>query len=304
MDTDSLRLFVLAAEKLNISAAGRSLGLAPAVASARLAKLENEVGADLLHRSTRKVSLSLQGAEFLPFAREILQQSDAGLAALGQGKSNATGTLRFTAPSTFAQLHIAPILPDFQSEHPDVTLDLRLSDVQFDLIEGSFDLALRNSSLDDSNLKGRKLANDRRILCASPAYLRDHGTPQMPDDLARHYLIAFRDQKARPLIGRDGQTSEFDPRKGLGRIILDDGLSQKIVTCAGAGISSNSIWSVYQEIKDGRLIQILPDYEIADKTALWLVYPKTNVLSPKVRVFMDFLLKRIGKSPIWDNLAI
>lgn len=301
MDTDGLRLFVLAAEKLNISAAGRELGLAPAVASARLAKLENEVGADLLRRSTRKVALSLEGAEFLPFAREILQQTDAGLAALGNGKPTATGTLRFTAPSTFAQLHIAPMLPDFLAAHPDVTLDLRLSDVQFDLIEGSFDLALRNSVLTDSNLKGRKLADDKRILCASPDYLKRHGTPTHPDDLALHQLIAFRDQAPRPLIGKDGETAAFDPRIAQSRLTLDDGLSQKIVTIAGAGISVNSLWSVYTEIADGSLVRILPDYEVASRTALWLVYPKTNVLSAKVRVFMDFLLNRLSKSPIWES---
>jgi hypothetical protein len=110
MDTDSLRLFVMAAERLNISAAGRALGLAPAVASARLSKLEQELGADLLHRTTRKVSLSLEGAEFLPYAREILAQSDAAKAALGQGVLSASGTLRFAAPSSFAQLHIMPLL--------------------------------------------------------------------------------------------------------------------------------------------------------------------------------------------------
>lgn len=301
MDTDSLRLFVLAAEKLNISAAGRELGLAPAVASARLAKLENEVGADLLHRSTRKVSLSLEGAELLPFARDILERADAGLAALGKGNPMATGTLRFAAPSTFAQLHIAPILPDFLAQHPEVTLDLRLSDVQFDLIEGSFDLVLRNSALEDSNLKGRKLADDRRILCASPAYLAEHGIPKSPRDLLSHQLIAFRDQTPRPLSGPGDRAASFDPRAARGRLILDDGHSQKIATLAGAGISINSSWSVYREITDGRLIRVLPDYEIADKTALWLVYPKSNVLSSKVRVFMDFLLERIAKSRVWQG---
>lgn len=198
MDTDGLRLFVLAAEKLNISAAGRELGLAPAVAGARLAKLENAVGADLLHRSTRKVSLSLEGAEFLPYAREILAQEDAGRAALGMGQATPRGTLRFTAPSTFAQLYIAPILPDFLARYPELTLDMRLSDTVFDLIEGSFDLAIRNSALADTSLKGRKLADDNRVLCASPAYLEKHGVPRHPDDLGQHQLIAFKNQVARP----------------------------------------------------------------------------------------------------------
>ncbi|MEC8042118.1 MAG: LysR family transcriptional regulator, partial [Pseudomonadota bacterium] len=117
MDTEALRLFVRAADKRNISAAGRDLGLAPAVASARLAKLEKSIGADLLHRSTRKVALSQEGEAFLPYARDIIAREDAARAALGQGQAEVTGTLRFTAPSTFAQLYILPILPQFLADH-------------------------------------------------------------------------------------------------------------------------------------------------------------------------------------------
>ncbi|SNT74464.1 LysR family transcriptional regulator [Paracoccus seriniphilus] len=301
MDTDGLRLFVLAAEKLNISAAGRELGLAPAVAGARLAKLENAVGADLLHRSTRKVSLSLEGAEFLPYAREILAQEDAGRAALGMGQATPRGTLRFTAPSTFAQLYIAPILPDFLARYPELTLDMRLSDTVFDLIEGSFDLAIRNSALADTSLKGRKLADDNRVLCASPAYLEKHGVPRHPDDLGQHQLIAFKNQVARPLIGPHGQNMVFDPAQSGCRLIVDDGLTHKRVTMAGAGISMNSLWSVAAELASGELVQVLPDYKLADRSVIWLVYPKSNVLSLKVRVFMDFLIERIGKTPGWQR---
>jgi len=300
LDTQSLRLFVLACDRLNISAAGRRLGMAPAVASARLAKLEHAVGADLLHRSTRKVALSLEGEAFLPYAREILAQEDAALAVLGKGKPKATGRLRFTAPSTFAQHYIAPILPDFLNLFPDVTLDLRLSDTQLDLIEGSFDLALRNAALEDTSLKGRNLADDRRILCASPDYLRRLGTPKNPSELAGHKLVAFKEQTARPLSGPDGQAGYFDPSLADCQLIVDDGLSQKLATLAGAGISMNSLWSVHKEISNGTLMRVLPTYEIADRSVLWLVYPKTNVLSAKVRAFMDFLIDRIGNHPPWD----
>jgi len=116
MDTQSLRLFVLASETLNISAAGRTLGMAPAVASTRIAKLERLLGAELLHRSTRKISLSSEGQDFLPYAREMIAQEEAALAALGQGQTKISGTLRFAAPSTFAQMYIAPLLPTFM-EH-------------------------------------------------------------------------------------------------------------------------------------------------------------------------------------------
>ena len=301
LDTDGLRLFTLAAELLNISRAGRQLGMAPAVASAKLAKLEHRLGAELLHRSTRKVSLSLEGEEFLPFAQEIIAQEEAALAVLGKGQAHASGTLRFAAPSTFAQLYIAPILCDFLNEQPDLTLDLRLSDTQFDLIEGSFDLALRNAPMADTSMKGRKLADDKRIICASPTYLKQSGTPEKPLDLQDHRLIAFRHQQARPLKGLEGDTAFFDPNASNNRLIVDDGLSQKRATLAGAGISINSLWSVHSEITSGELVRVLPDYEGADENMLWLIYPKTNVLSPKVRVFMDFLINRIGKKPIWES---
>lgn len=301
MDTESVRLFVLAAEKLNISAAGRTLGMAPAVASARLAKLENTLGADLLHRTTRKVSLSLEGIDFLPYAKDILAQEDAARAALGIGSPTATGILRFAAPSSFAQLYIAPLLPEFMKRHPGISLDLRLSDTQFDLIEGSYDLALRNSALEDSSLKGRKLADDNRILCASPDYLEHNGTPLQPDELATHSLIAFKDRSPKPLTGPGGKTAEFDPRAGRCQLILDDGLSQKLATIAGAGISTNSLWSVHRELASGSLVRVLPDYTVDDKSVLWLVYPKSNVLTVKVRIFIDFLLEKIGKKPVWTR---
>ena len=199
MDTEALRLFVMAADTLNISAAGRQLGLAPAVASARLAKLENQVGADLFHRSTRKVSLSLEGAEFLPFAREIIAQEDAGLAALVHGSSEVAGTIRFAASSTFAQLYVAPLLGEFLDRYPGISLELKLSDTQAKLIEGGYDLALRDFAIADSSLIGRKLADDKRVLAASPDYLEKYGTPETPDDLVRHNLLAFGDAKPRDL---------------------------------------------------------------------------------------------------------
>ncbi|MEM1430115.1 MAG: LysR substrate-binding domain-containing protein [Pseudomonadota bacterium] len=295
MDTESLRLFVGAADRLNISAAGRGLGLAPAVASARLAKLERALGVELLHRTTRKVSLSQEGEAFLPYAREILAQADAARAALGQDTAAPTGTLRFAAPSSFAQLHIMPLLPEFHARYPDLTLDLRLSDARVDLIEGSFDLALRSAPLRDSSLKGRKLADDTRILCAAPAYLAARGTPQTPEDLAGHDFLAWADLAPREFLGEGGGTFVLDPARLRCRTILDDGASQREATLAGAGLSVNSIWSVERDIAAGRLQRILPDWQLNDRSVLWLMYPQSNVLTPKVRCFMDFLIERLGR---------
>ena len=177
MDTNGIRLFIKVAELLNISAAGDQLGLAPSVASARLSKLEVQLGADLFHRSTRRVSLSIEGTEFLPYAKEIIAQEDAAFSALGKGSSEVSGTLRFAASSTFAQRFVAPFLPEFLNKYPKVNVELSLSDTQVNLIQGGFDLALRNYTAQDSSLIGRKLANDTRVLCASPEYLKNRGTP-------------------------------------------------------------------------------------------------------------------------------
>jgi len=300
MDIDNLRLFVMAAERLNISAAGRELGLAPAVASARLAKLETELGVELLRRTTRKVSLSIEGSDFLPYAREILAQADAARAILGGYDAGPKGTLRFAAPSSFAQLHIMPLLPEFQSLFPDLTLDLRLSDTRFDAIEGSFDLALRSAPLTDSSLKGRKLSDDTRVLCASPAYLEAQGTPQTPADLATHRFIAWADTVPRELINSDGDLALLTPAAMTCRIMVDDGASQRGATVAGVGISINSLWNVAHEFAAGRLVRVLPGWRLNQQTVLWLVYPRSNVLTPKTRIFMDFLIDRLGNRPEWS----
>jgi len=301
MDLESLRLFVRAAEKLNISAAGRDLGLAPAVASARLAKLEREVGAELLHRSTRKVSVSIEGEAFLPYAREILAQRDAAMAALGQGRPQASGTIRFAASSSFAQHYIAPILPEFLERYPEINLDLRLSDAQFDLLEGSFDLALRNGALDDSSLKARKLADVSDIFCAAPSYLERKGTPQDPSDLSDHDLIAFRQLDDALVLVRDDEQVTFAMRTSRTRIELDDGTSQRLATEAGLGISLNARWNADCSLRDGSLVQVLSDWRIDSDRAIWLVYPKSNVLTAKVRVLIDFLVEKIGRSPPWQS---
>jgi DNA-binding transcriptional LysR family regulator len=164
-----------------------------------------------------------------------------------------------------------------------------------------FDLALRNSALEDSSLKGRRLADDKRVLCASPSYLGTHGVPEHPDDLHTHQLIGFKNSAPKPLIGPDGESGEFNPRRAGSRLVVDDGLSQKVATLAGAGISMNSLWSVHRELAEGSLVRALPSYEVNDQSVLRLVYQKSNVLTAKVRVFIDFLSDKIGKSPIWSE---
>ena len=302
MDTNGIKLFVLAAETLNISAAGQQLGLTPSVASAWLSKLEMQVGADLFHRTTRKVTLSIEGTEFLPYAKEILAQQEAALAALGKGNPNVSGTLRFAASSTFAQLYITPVLAEFLDRYPDINVELMLSDTQMKLIEGGYDLALRNLAAEDSSLVGRRLANDMRVLCASPDYLEQHGTPNTPDELNTHQLLVFMNAKPRKLKSTtDKRDCTFPPTSSKPRVVCDDGASMREAAKAGVGICMSSIWNIHEELNEGSLIRVLPDYHIDDQSAVWLVYPKSNVLTAKVRVFIDFLVEKLGTLPVWEQ---
>lgn len=302
MDTNGVRLFVLAAETLNISEAGKQLGLAPSVASARLSKLEMQLKADLFHRSTRKVVLSIEGAEFLPYAKEIIAQEDAAYAAFGHGKATVQGTLRFASSSSFAQRFISPILPEFLDRYPEINLELKLSDTQANLIEGGFDLALRNYAVEDSSLIGRKLADDTRILCASPDYIDRHGLPETQKELANHQIVMFANARPREFVyEKTGESFSFPTPTEKPRVVCDDGASMRIAVKAGVGICMSSIWNVHSELTDGSLIRVMPDYRINDSAAIWLVYPRSNVLTAKVRVFIDFLVEKLGDLSVWDN---
>ena len=224
------------------------------------------------------------------------------MSALGHGSNEITGTLRFAASSTFAQQFIAPILPEFLERYPGVNLELKLSDTQMNLIEGGSDLALRVYAIEDSSLRARKLGDDKRILCASPDYLAQNGTPQGPDDLIDHQILTFTNGPARKLTANgDQRDCTYPPPGAKIRVNCDDGTSMKVATLAGVGISMVSYWTIYKEIREGSLVRVLPDYEVDDKSAIWLVYPKSNVLTAKVRVFIDFLLEKIGKPPIWER---
>jgi DNA-binding transcriptional LysR family regulator len=183
-----------------------------------------------------------------------------------------------------------------------VNLELKLSDTQMDLIEGGFDLALRNYAIEESSFRARKLADDKRILCASPAYLARHGTPTTPDDLINHQLLIFMGGPPMKLSPYGDQPpGSFPPQGAENRIICDDGASIRVATRSGVGIAMNSCWSVHKEIQEGSIVRVLPDYEIDDNSAIWLVYPKSNVLTAKVRVFIDYLLEKIGDPPIWEQ---
>jgi DNA-binding transcriptional LysR family regulator len=297
MNIEHLRLFVRLAITHNISQAGQELGLSPAVASAHLNKLEESLGVRLLHRTTRKVALTEEGVAFLPHAEEVLASVETARAAVGAGSSAPRGTLRVTAPASFGRMHLVPALPAFFARYPHLALDLRLSDSIVDLVEGGFDVAIRNAELKDSSLIARRLAPDRRILCASPAYLQQHGEPSTPEALQQHRCINLLGLENWVFATAQGPLS----LKTHGPLRTDNGEAMRDACVGGLGIAISSTWSVYQHLARGELVQVLAQYPMQAHTAIWAMYSSARLLAPKVRAFIDFYAGYFGDRPYWDQ---
>jgi DNA-binding transcriptional LysR family regulator len=273
MNIEHLKLFVRLANTFNITQAGSELGLSAAVASAHINKLEQSLGVRLLHRTTRKVSLTEEGKAFLPHAEEVLGSIEAARAAVGAGDSSPKGTLRVTAPASFGRMHLIPAIKGFLDSYPELNIDLRLSDSIIDMVEGGFDVAIRNAGLKDSSLIARKLATDERILCASPDYIAQYGKPEKPEDLQQHLCIH--------ILGL--QSLSFKTEKGTqtiktyARLRTDNGEAMRDASAAGLGISLNSKWSAYQLLREGKLVQVLEDYPLDSDAAIWALYPSSRL---------------------------
>lgn len=297
MNNEHLKLFVRVASTQNISMAGNELGLSPPVASMHLNKLEESLGVKLIHRTTRKVSLTEEGKEFLPHAEEVLNAVDNAKAAIGVGSFTPQGTIRIAAPSSFGRMHIIPALKNFIKTYPQLKVDLRQSDSIIDMVEGGFDIAIRNASLNDSNLVARKLAVDTRIICASPQYIKEFGEPKTPSDILNHATIS--------LTGVDHWG--FQTPNGIQKIKLnstikiDNGESIRDACADAIGLTICSIWCAYKELKNGTLVHVLKDYPVTSDTAIWAVYPSSRLLAPKVRAFIDYFVEYYGDKPYWED---
>lgn len=297
MNIAHIKLFIRIAAHSNISAAGAELGLSPAVASAQLNKLEETLGARLVHRTTRKVSLTEEGKVFLVHAEDVINCIEAAQASVGIARTSLNGTLRVSAPASFGRMHLIPVISDFMALHPELNLDLKLSDSIVDLVEGGFDVAIRNSELKDSSIVAKKLTNDRRLLCASPSYIAKHGLPSSPKELSEHNCLT--------LMNMDHWTFEAGNQqqtiKVTGNFRTDNGEAIRDACNAGLGITINSAWSAYRELMNGELIEVLPQFPLVSDAAIWAIYPSARQLAPKVRTFIDYLGERFEGKPYWDQ---
>jgi DNA-binding transcriptional LysR family regulator len=284
----------------SLSAAARDLGLSPALVSRRLAALEARLGVRLVHRTTRSLHLTVEGTRYYDACSRVLAEIEDANAEVSRGRAEPQGALKVALPASFGHQHVAPLIPRFAERYPKVELALSLSDRRVSVVDEGFDVAITIAHLEDSSLAARKLAPNRRVVCASPAYLRKHGTPRTPDDLTQHNCLTtsdfamtweYKDPQGRPGAARV-----------RGRYACDNWEVLREWALAGLGIALKSTWDVYRHLQDGGLVPLLPGYSFHSDVAIYAVYPHRRLLPAKTRVFIDFLAESFGPEPYWDRV--
>jgi len=293
-----MEIFVLIARCGSLSAAARSINVTPAAISYHLEKLERSLGTRLFHRTTRRLTLTQDGTDYLQQAQRLISELEQIEASASRRDEVPQGTLKVTMPASFGLQHIAPVMPRFLKRHPQVKLKLVMNDEMVDIVGHSFDVAIRICQLQDSDLVARKLAPDHRVVCASPDYLKRHGVPQKPADLAHHNCLVLSQQPYWTFHGPNG----LERIKVAGNFECNNGEGIREAAYAGLGIALKATWDVAGAIKRGRLCTILDDYPISSDTSIWAVYPSRRNIPAKVTAFVSFLKEHFDSQPHWDTL--
>lgn len=292
VDLDAMRLFVRAVTDGSLSAAGRELGLSPAAASKRLTRLEQALGVRLLQRSSRRLTLTDEGAAYYERCVVILAEVDEAHASLGAGQMEARGLLHVAAPADLGRQWIAPLAAAFAAQHPHLRLRISVSDAVLDLFEHGVDVAVRSGTLADSRLVSRRLALNHRVVCAAPSYLARHGRPTRPDDLADHACLMLH-RPGRGILPWTLQTAD-GPRalRIESKITCDSGDLLRQLAIAGHGLTFKSAWDIAEDVRAGRLVPLLA--EIATPEAnIHAMYPSRRFLPARIRLFVEFLHERL-----------
>lgn len=292
-----LEVFVRVIAAGSMSTAARDLGLSPAVVSKRIKRLEDKLGTRLLQRTTRQISLTEAGQGFHERVLTVLGGLEEAEAFASGRSSEVNGTLKISASTSFGRMHVAPHLKPFMEAHPDLAIHLVLSDEFTDIVGGGFDLAIRIAELNDSSLVARRLAPVRRVLCAAPDYLAAHGTPETLEDLKKHRCLPAHNHDSWRLEGPNGAVT----LRPEGMLITNSSEVIREAVIAGLGIALRSTWDVGAELKSGKLVQVLPQYESSRNVALSAVYPSRQFLPAKVRLFIDYLAELYGPVPYWER---
>jgi DNA-binding transcriptional LysR family regulator len=296
-----LDLFLRVLDLGSITAAAHSLDLSVAVASQRLKRLEQELGVRLFHRTTRRLRPSAEGMALAQRGRPLVEELTSLGADLRQASTEVAGTLRVTMSATFGRQYVSPLLPEFMALHPKLRLSVHLNDRLVDLVSEGYDLAIRIGALEDSTLVARRIASNRRVVCASPDYLARHAAPRTPQDLAAHDCLL--------LLGRDGANNlwRFTAPDGgesavrvRGRFESDLGELIRDAALAGQGVGTFSVWHIADDLRAGRLRLLLTDYSLP-ATAISAVTPHRRYTPPRVQAFVDFLIRHFGDTPPWER---
>jgi len=300
--------FVSVVSRGSLTAAALAEGVAPAIMGRRLDALEERLGVKLLLRTTRRITLTHEGSAFLEDCQRLLADLANAEASVSAGGVKASGHLRITAPAGFGRRHVAPLVPRFRELHPEVTISLNLSDRIVDIAGEGFDCAVRVGDMPDSSLVSVRLADNRRLCVATPAYVARHGKPQHPQELAQFDCLTLSSDASQTrgwAFSRDQNQS--DPArevvhfKPAGPLDCSDGQVLHDWCLAGYGIAWRSIWEVQAEIAQGALVPVLDDYS-APPNGIYAVFPQRKHLPLRVRLWIDNLKQHYGTPGFWQTL--
>ncbi|MDX2157197.1 MAG: LysR family transcriptional regulator [Hyphomicrobiaceae bacterium] len=294
-----LEIFARVARTGNMSAAGREMGLSPAVVSKRVSLLEDRLNTRLFQRTTRQLTLTETGEGYFRRVVDILNLIEEAENFVNRRNTTPRGLLKVTAPTSFSRLHIAPYLPAFLKKFPEIELEFHLTDNFVDIIREGFDVAIRIGELQDSSLVQRKLAADTRVICASPSYLAgtELGAPKSLADLDFHNCLSAGAQDYWRLEGADGQHQ----LRVKGNIRSNSFEFMREALLAGLGLGLRSIWDVGPELRRGALEVVLPEYRGSSNVAIYAVYPCRDFMPEKVNVFIEYLAALYGPEPYWNE---
>ena len=290
--------FVRVVEANGFSAAAPALGLTPSAVSKLVTRLETRLGVRLLQRTTRALHLTQEGEIFFAAARRIVGEIESLENQIAGQSSTPSGVLRVTTSLAFSTHQLAPVLSEFLARHPLVQFELLPTDRVIDMVEEGIDVAIRIGRLPDTSFMARKIGEDKRLICAAPAYLARHGTPQRPEDLARHNCLVSRDrtQLNRWPFKIDGQLAEIEVS---GRVAVTEGETQMQLALQGIGIVRLTRLTLAQAIREGTLVPLLGDFSADEAVPIHAVYPHRRHLAPKVPAFVNFLIEKFTPPP-WE----
>ncbi|MCC7150522.1 MAG: LysR family transcriptional regulator [Rubrivivax sp.] len=293
-----IETLVAVAQRGSLTAAARAEGVAPAVIGRRIDALEKRLGVKLLIRTTRRISFTHEGSAFLEDGQRLLADLASAEASVSAGSIKASGHLRITAPAGFGRRHVAPLVPRFLAEHPEVSVSLNLSDRVVDLVNEGYDCAIRVGDLGDSSLVSVRLADNRRLCVAAPAYLRRAGVPQTPAELVRHECLTLSSEASQTrgwAFMVDGAPTHLRPR---GRLDCSDGQVLHAWCLAGMGIAWRSAWEVERDVAAGRLAVVLDEYA-APASGIYAVFAQRKHLPLRLRLWIDFVKRDYGDPTYW-----